>query len=298
MDAGNYRQACTFFAKSHRLDPAMGTQFQLAQCYEKSGKLASAWENYVEVAKLARMAGMKDRESYSTKRAMALEPRLSRLKIIVSPQVDKIAGLLIRLDGKTVEKIRYGEPLPVDQGAHVVSAQAPNMRAWSTDVAVSREGTIVDVTIPALAMADGSGTGVAVTPTTQAVAPGQDEAESSSSGRTQRIAGVVVGSTGFAAMVVGVIVGVMAKSKYDSAEYCEANLCDEQGFDTRESARTQGTAATVVFAIGAAALVGGGVLWFAAPSGADDDAGSEQARLRLGVAPSNGGLSAVIRGSW
>ena len=35
--------ACAKFAASERLDPAIGTQFNLANCEEERGRLATAW---------------------------------------------------------------------------------------------------------------------------------------------------------------------------------------------------------------------------------------------------------------
>src|SRR5262245_52199416 len=42
--------ACAKFAESMRLDHAVGTQLNLADCYEKLGRTASAWINWVEAA--------------------------------------------------------------------------------------------------------------------------------------------------------------------------------------------------------------------------------------------------------
>ncbi len=42
MGVGEFAAACPKFAASQKLDPAMGTKFRLADCYEKIGKTASA----------------------------------------------------------------------------------------------------------------------------------------------------------------------------------------------------------------------------------------------------------------
>src|SRR5262249_43347029 len=47
--AGKYADACVRFEQSEQLDPQMGTLFNLAQCDEKIGKLASAIVAYREV---------------------------------------------------------------------------------------------------------------------------------------------------------------------------------------------------------------------------------------------------------
>src|SRR4051794_26464548 len=59
---GKFADACPKFEESQRLDPAPGTQFNLAECYEHIGRTASAWALFLGVAQLAKSAGMQDRE--------------------------------------------------------------------------------------------------------------------------------------------------------------------------------------------------------------------------------------------
>src|ERR1044071_5690414 len=54
--------ACPKFEESQRLDPALGTEFNLASCYEKLGKLASAYALFTEVAATAHSTGQRQRE--------------------------------------------------------------------------------------------------------------------------------------------------------------------------------------------------------------------------------------------
>ena len=46
LDAGEYSLACTTFEQSQAADPAVGTQLNIALCYEKWGKLAPAYHAY------------------------------------------------------------------------------------------------------------------------------------------------------------------------------------------------------------------------------------------------------------
>src|SRR5688572_11377058 len=50
MSEKKVAEACDAFARSQHLDPQFGTQFNLAQCWEQLGKVASAWAAYRELA--------------------------------------------------------------------------------------------------------------------------------------------------------------------------------------------------------------------------------------------------------
>src|SRR5215212_4797523 len=80
---GKYREACPKFEESLRLDPGMGTQFNLADCLEHTGRTATAWAQFLDVAAAARAAAQSERERVARERAAALEPKLSRLTIEV-----------------------------------------------------------------------------------------------------------------------------------------------------------------------------------------------------------------------
>ena len=124
MGAKKYADACEKFARSQELDPGMGTQFRLAECYEKLGRLATAYEQYVSVADAALEAGKKDRETVARKRADALEPRVARLTIVISPNLLEVPGLEVVRDGAVVPKEQWGKANYIDPGDHVVTIKA------------------------------------------------------------------------------------------------------------------------------------------------------------------------------
>src|SRR5262249_11798929 len=128
----------------------MGTKFYLADCFEHIGKIASAWTYYVEVIDAARAAGMKDREAYAREHAEALLPKLSRLTIHVSTEARGMAGLAVMRDGIVISQGLWGTAVPVDPGAHVVSASAEKKAPWVSRVEVKEPGQTVTVEVPAL----------------------------------------------------------------------------------------------------------------------------------------------------
>src|SRR6185295_2178843 len=83
MAQGHAADACGKFEESQRLDPALGTQFNLANCYEQLGKLASAYALFTQVAATAHATGQQQREAVARARAEAVKPKLTKLTIVV-----------------------------------------------------------------------------------------------------------------------------------------------------------------------------------------------------------------------
>ncbi len=264
MDNKEYDKACLLLEKSQQLDPAMGTQFRLAECYEHTGRLASAWQNYREVVRAARMALMPKREQFADARVKALAPRLSKLAIRVPEKLAAVEGLTVERDEVRLERSEWvgAEAIPVDAGSHRVKVTMPGKSPWSTEVQVGAEGETVRVEVPPLLSDD------------------------TSSGTGQTIAGVVVAGVGVAAIGAGVVLGVLARSDYMAVdEHCSNNLCKQPGFDARNSARTQGDVATGIFIAGAAMATAGVIVWLTAPSGEAADSEQAHTSLRIDVSP-------------
>jgi serine/threonine-protein kinase len=260
MEAGKYAQACPKFVDSQKLDPGVGTMLNLAVCYEKNGQTASAWSEYRDAAAAARDKGQLEREQIARAGAARLEPQLFKVVIGVSPQSNS-DDITLELDGTPTPKGLWGLPTPVDPGKHRVEAKAPTKKPWSTSFEVTGPSTPA-VTVPVLEAAP--------------VSVGADLGSSSASdaavanplrdGKGQRTAALVVGGVGVVGVAVGAIFGLMAKPTYNkSAPFCNGNNCTDQGLEYRNSAFAKADIATVGFAIGAAGLVGGAVLWFTAP---------------------------------
>ena len=163
MNEGKYQEACTRLEESRKLVAGMATQFRLAECYEKLGRLASAWSNFVEVADAAQRAELTERERVARERAAALKSRLSYLAIQVPEGVAATPGLVIESDGIVVERARWGVATPMDPGPHRVTAKAPGKSPFRAEVEVEGEGTKVVVSLTELADAQGPSTPAAPT---------------------------------------------------------------------------------------------------------------------------------------
>jgi hypothetical protein len=113
LAAGNYAEACAAFERSMEGDPQNGTLYNLANCYAKRGKVASAWRAY---RSLAERDGNPKRREDAARRAGELEPGLPRLRLVATSP-----GWSAKLDGDDVTAALDGA-VPVDPGEHILAA--------------------------------------------------------------------------------------------------------------------------------------------------------------------------------
>jgi hypothetical protein len=297
--AGKFAEACPKFADSQRLDPSPSTLLNLASCWEKLGRTATAWVTYKEAASASHALGRADYVATAQRHAEALAPKLARVTVEVSHPVE---GLELRRDGMVVSSVEWGQAIPVDPGTHTFQARAPGYTEW-TVAAVAQEGSLVTVTIPPLealpaqasppAAAPGPSPGpaAATSPAPAAETPAHAGGDSS-----LRTTGLVVGSAGVAGLVVSGTFAAFAKARYnDSLKNCEQNnpnLCNSMGVSQRGDARTYGDVATVAACVGGPALVAGAILWLTggrAPS---------PTTARVAAVPLVGGGAAMVEGAW
>jgi hypothetical protein len=144
MEAGNYKEACPKLEESQRLDPGEGTYLRLAFCYENVGRLATAWSMYREGLANAKKSNNAQRIEFATKQIAGVEPRLSKVTVVVSAPV---AGLEVKWDGAAFVA---GTAVPVDGGTHTITVSAPGKKTWETKIDVGAEKDAKTVNVPAL----------------------------------------------------------------------------------------------------------------------------------------------------
>jgi len=278
MAAGQYDRACPALVQAQKLDPGLGTLLNLANCYEKAGKTASAWTTFVEAQAIAQRAGRTEAERVAKERAAGLVKRLAKLTIAV-PYADKVSGLEVTRDGVKLGAAEYGLPIPVDPGPHTVGALAPGRKRWETSLVVAG-ATEPRVVVPELEPAPAEAA-VAVLPAEPKPAepPSAAAGEPSESGKpshARRNIGLVVGGVGLAAVAAGGVFAGLTKSKDGEADkLCtggDGNTCANNGEkikyeETVSAAKLDRTLSIVCFSVGAAALATGAVLIFGGSKG-------------------------------
>jgi hypothetical protein len=245
MEAQKYEQALPRLLEAQRRDPGIGTQYNIAVCYEKLGKLGSAWRNYTDVVQLARASGKKQREQSAREKLAALEPRVAAF-VIKTPDANEAT---VKVDGAAVKK----EDLafyPVDPGEHALEASAPSKKPWSKTLQAPAAGQRSEVIVPPLEIAKETRV-VTVTKET-------------TNGR--RTLGFVVGGVGVAGLVTAGVTGVMLLSAKSTAdENCTLDIpgqpdkkrcANEEGADAVRRGETLLPINAVAFGVG---IVGVGV---------------------------------------
>ena len=147
MQDKHFAEACPKLVESQQLDPGGGTLLAIALCHEGEGRLATAWGDFNLAASEARKDHRTNRETAALGHVRALEPRLTRARIVVAMGVP---GLQISRDEKPVGSAELGTPLPIDAGDHTFEARAPGKETWHKTITIAGEGKTVDVTVPIL----------------------------------------------------------------------------------------------------------------------------------------------------
>jgi hypothetical protein len=265
--AKKYGEAAAKLEQSHALDPALGTLLNLADCYEKLGRTASAWKHFRDAAAWAQRNKEPDRVKVADERAAKLERRLTRLAIEVPADARSISGLQVTRDGQTVPTAEWGTGVPVDPGEHVVAATAPGRRKWMRAVRVAGDAktTTVNVEVPPRREKPDE---LLLAPTVSVQdatpAPVERPADTGRPTWLPPTPSLIAGGAGLLAIGVGGVFGLRARSQWSDAEdHCDPDLlCDDRGVELADKASTSANIATISFVLGAAALAGGGVYWW------------------------------------
>jgi hypothetical protein len=283
MAAGNYDEACPKFAESYRLDRATGTVLNLAACYERQGKLASAWLAYSDGLVSARRDGRADRVKFAADHLAELEPKLSRVTLIVPADADE-PGLEVALDGAPIGRAARGVPTPVDPGRHVVEAKAVGKVPFSQTIEITALAQQASVTIPKLVAS------AAVPAVPPPIAPSEpppaNAAPEELTTRPIPTSAYVAGGTTIALAVAATVTGIVYLGKRDSYNEQRASGSPEAQ-SSYDSAHTLGTVNAVLWGATAGGAVLTTVLYLTRPT----VRASAQARVAVWAVPGSAGFS-------
>jgi DNA-binding NarL/FixJ family response regulator len=152
MQKKKWLRAARLLETSIQLDPDMGAQAALAECYEALRRPAQAWMTFTAAADHASRQGLADNQKAALLRAQGLEPRVVLIVLNMPPDVSNAKGLRITVDGIDVVRRAWAEGaqpvVAVDPGKHVLMATAPGKIPWHQTVRAPDAGSRVTVDIP------------------------------------------------------------------------------------------------------------------------------------------------------
>jgi hypothetical protein len=253
MEEGNCKAAVPKLEESYRQDPAAGTQYKLAICYERTGQFASAWVAWKEVADALDSVGQKEKARKAREFAENLLPKLAYLRVTVAPETARVEGIVIKRDGVEIGRGAWATSIPVDPGDHRVVAEAPGKKPWHKSLTIRVGGEPVEVLVPAL----------------------EDTVVPDAGLSKQRVAAIVAGSIGVLGLGFGSGFGGAAIAQWEavkSGDYCQrdkegqliSNKCDPAGIGMGKTADTYATISNIGFVVGGAGVVAAGILWLTA----------------------------------
>jgi len=248
LDDGETEKACEKFEASERIEPENGTELNLAACWERVGRTASAWAMFIKAAASAKRG---DRAAEARRRAARLEAKLVHLTIEVA--ADDLEELVITRNDQVIDRGLWNQAVPVDPDEYTITARAEKREEWSTTVKVKTKDKVV--VVPALERATGNRT-----------SPKKKEAEEPAvpdgpnKNRSLTI-GLAVG--GGAAIAIATGFAFHSKSLQSrSDERCPTTSCDDPGaVDLNRRARSEGWIANVGWGLGVVAGVAAIVAW-------------------------------------
>ncbi len=304
MKQGDFAHACPKFKQSYDLDAGGGTLLNLAECYERLGKFASAWSSFKEALVIAQRDGRPERVEYAKKHIALVEPQLSKITIDVPSDANE-PGLSVSLDGAPLGDAAWGVGMPVDPGAHQITARAPNKQSYEQTIQIDSGST--SIKIPKLTAAPQDSklahdTNPPAVPIDHDVEkkPITDEP---SSGNGQRTAGFVIGGVGLVALGVGSYFGLHAMSKWNERKDQCTPGCTEGAKSAGDSAKSAALISDIGFGAGIVAVGVGTYLVLSAKPSSEPSALHARAIRQAGswqllpvIGPLGAGLA--LRGSY
>jgi hypothetical protein len=145
VKAGRWDEACPKFEAAMLKQPTASILINVGDCHAHQGKLAKAMEDYDVARELNRLTLEEARRvalaSEIELRVKKLATRIPMLRILVENAVTDMV-----IDGNSLDEDKIGVDVPLDPGAHAVTAEATGFEAAPQQVTL-KEGARERVTL-------------------------------------------------------------------------------------------------------------------------------------------------------
>lgn len=277
LETKNFAEACPLLAQVYTVNKRPESLVQLADCYEKAGKIASAYAAYALLVSLPDAPSTDALRAKARARYAELGPRRSTVTVRLAPELRRAPGLGVRIDGRDLPPETWDAPHPHDAGRLTVTAEVSGKKPFSSTVDLATEGAsvVVDVSFDARTEAQpqnasafapapaSSGLGRTGAPGTSGSSYFVDETTVG----PYQVAGIATFATGTATLLTGFVIGLLAAADYNrSAANCYLGICADRAYvAAAEDARAKGDVGTVVGGVGAVLMATGAAFYFLAP---------------------------------
>ncbi len=251
-ETGDYETAAREWQRAYEMDPRPALQYNLAQAYERLGRLDDAVRSYHTY--IDNTTADDPRMETARARLASLEQRVSQTSVHLTGGVE---GAAIFVDGQDRGRLPHPDPLRVEPGSHRIVVRAEGYQDFVSVVAVS-PGQSAEVPIE--------------------MTPGQSGGASTTGGGGVSTIGIIVAGVGAAALIGGAITGGLALSTAGDAPSANSPQATD--------ARTLALVTDVLLPVGAAAAITGVILMFVL-----QDGGGGSAQVVPVVGPTYAGVS-------
>jgi len=283
MAKGSFAEACDQFRASEKLDPAVGTELNLADCEEKRGRLATAWALFRALED--KLPENDERLAVAHARARALHVRVPTLTLMIA--ADSAQNSTVRDGNVELGSAAIGVPLPMDPGSHELVVSAPGLESKTFQLVLA-EGEARSLTVRPGGPAQKTPAAVqARNPTTVG------HPDAAHSGSNTRTLGFALAGAGAASVSVAVVTGLMVLGKKRTVDaQCHADgACSSAGLAAADSGHTLQVVSNVAWVAGALSL--GTAAYFVLTS-----APSSKPNTTLAFAPNAAGGHLLLSRTW
>jgi len=242
--------ACTAFEQSQQADPAIGTELNIALCYEQWGPehVVAAYHAYQEAERLA--AAKKDnREKAAHRKVVELETKLPHLQVMIPEDAD--ANTVFLLDGKETDRATLSKDMLLESGDHTIEARVPGAPPSVQKVHLALGAhEHVQVDVPKVTVVVGN-------PPPPPPVGRQDVVVERKKGRLY--GGLALVGVGGVSLGVASYLALIARSDYnDAIASCPASTCSTRGsFNATQDAISHANTATILGGAGVVAAAVG-----------------------------------------
>ncbi|HEY3818984.1 MAG TPA: hypothetical protein VGL81_17560 [Polyangiaceae bacterium] len=271
---GRVREALAKALDAYRTAPTPVTALETGELLVEVGRLVEARDVLRSIPLMPVSPRESDKGRDARQQGASLGAQLD-MRIPKIAFAGRPVGVDVVLDGHPVAPTDATAWQGVDPGAHVLLVRVDDRPCTTVNLSLSEgEERTIDLHDAAAACRPPTPPPPVPVPPRIPVrapvvppAPPAERSASTSTLGSARWIGVAVAGAGAVGLGIGGVLALDAKARYDGvAGECTSRGCNQNGFDVRNSARDQADVATALLVVGASAVLGGGLLWWLAPS--------------------------------